>query len=174
MKGAIFALLLLVSVVGCVRVISSAERPEKKGYFTFKNFSLRSHKDFTLCLKLKSAKFGLTDEGFYQNIIYQGNKCLLGVVTNQYCEHLEEGCTKNQKENNSNVDWEHGKSYGYHQYLGVWEYFNVWKPTTLASCNQDGSLSGEVIHGTWNQRFLSKWIAWSLLSTLCVNIHMCA
>ena len=154
MKGAIFALLLLVSVVGCVRVISSAERPEKKGYFTFKNFSLRSHKDFTLCLKLKSAKFGLTDEGFYQNIIYQGNKCLLGVVTNQYCDHLEEGCTKNQKENNSNVDWEHGKSYGYHQYLGVWEYFNVWKPTVwnmvcILASSSDGFyqivINGEII-----------------------------
>ena len=127
--GIISALLLLVSVVHCVKVISSAERPEKNGYFTFKNFSLRSLKEFTLCAKLKSYKFGLMDETYHQNIIYQGDKSLLGVVTNQYCDHLEEGCTKNQKEDHSNHYWEHGKSYGYHQYLGDWEYFNIWKPT---------------------------------------------
>ena len=122
-------MLLLVSVVRCVKVIFSAERPEKTGYFTFKNFSLRSHKEFTLCARFQSYKFGLTDENYYQNIIYQGDKSLLGVVTNQYCDHLAAGCTKNQKENNSNDYWEHGKSYGYHQYLGDWEYFEIWKPT---------------------------------------------
>ena len=125
----IISLLLLVSVVCCVKVILSGEKPEKNGYFTFKNFSLHSHKEFTLCARFKSYKFGLLDENYYQNIIYQGNKSLLGVVTNQYCDHLAEGCSKNQKENNSNDSWEHGKSHGYHQYLGNWTYFEIWKPT---------------------------------------------
>ena len=70
LAGIISALLLLVSVARCVKVISSAERPEKNGYFTFKNFSLRPLKEFTLCVKLKSYKFGLTDETFYQNKSY--------------------------------------------------------------------------------------------------------
>ena len=155
----IISLLVLVSVVRGVKVISSAERPEKNGYFTFKNFSLRSHKEFTLCAKFQSYKFGLTDENFYQNIIYQGDKSLLGVVTNQYCDHLEEGCTKNQKENNSNDSWEHGKSFGYHQYLGDWEYFKIWKPTIwnmvciLASSTQRFYrivVNGETI---WDHRY---------------------
>ena len=78
--------------------------------------------DFCTLRKNSLVGWAISDEGrdlkaSKQNIISHGNRSLLGLVTNQYCDHLEAGCTNNQKEDHSNVYWEHGKSYGYHQYL---------------------------------------------------------
>ena len=131
----------MVSCVRCIKVLESSRIPSKDGYFVFKNLSIHLFEEFTLCAKFKSYKFGLTQENSIQNIIYHGDRSMLGVVTNQHCDHLAEGCTNNNRQDHLGT-WEHGRSYGYHQYLGDWEVFKIWRPTVwntvciLASATQ--------------------------------------
>ena len=125
--GFLSALSLLLAVQSMKVIVPSKNFKETAGYFTVEGLSIDSFDDFSMCVKLKSYNFGMINENPLQNIIYHG-KSMLGVMTNQYCDHLSEGCTIYQKQEVSDIYWEHGKSYGYHQYLGEGFGFKIWKP----------------------------------------------
>ena len=118
----------LVLSVESIKVVEPSKNLEETGgYFTVKDLSIDTLDEFTMCLKLKSYNFGIMSEQFLQNILYHGDS-MLAVITNQYCDHLSEGCTVYQRQEVPDIFWEHGKSSGYHKYLGQTFAFKIWRP----------------------------------------------